>query len=182
VEIGFFKAVKVGIIKLIPAGGTRKTKAQIEAQLNQLIGKSISSEEVVDILSVVGLDKPNIGILSDEFLEEVRGLPQKNLAVELLRRLLAGKVKSVSRSNLIQSKKFSEMLENALKKYQNRSIENDQVIMELIELAKQMNELQKRGESVGLTSDELAFYDALGSNDAAVMIMGDDILKQMPGI
>ena len=179
VEIGFFKAVKVGIIKLIPAGGTKKTKAQIEAQLNQLIGKSIISEEVVDILSVVGLDKPNIGILSDEFLEEVRGLPQKNLAVELLRRLIAGKVKSVSRSNLIQSKKFSEMLENALKKYQNRSIETTQVIMELIELAKQMNEMQKRGEAVGLNSDELAFYDALGSSDAAVMIMGDDILKQI---
>ncbi len=179
VETGFFKAVKVGIIKLIPAGGPKKTKAQIEAQLNQLIGKSIISEEVVDILSVVGLDKPNIGILSDEFLEEVRGLPQKNLAVELLRRLIAGKVKSVSRSNLIQSKKFSEMLENALKKYQNRSIETTQVIMELIELAKQMNEMQKRGESVGLSSDELAFYDALGSSDAAVMIMGDDILKQI---
>ena len=179
VEIGFFKAVKVGIIKLIPAGGARKTKSQIEAQLNQLIGKSIISEEVVDILSVVGLDKTNIGILSEEFLEEVRGLPQKNLAVELLKRLIAGKVKSVSRSNLIQSKKFSEMLENALKKYQNRSIETTQVIMELIELAKQMNEMQKRGESVGLSSDELAFYDALGSSDAAVMIMGDDILKQI---
>ncbi|MHC1745881.1 MAG: type I restriction endonuclease subunit R [Negativicutes bacterium] len=179
VEIGFFKAVKVGIIKLIPAGQPKKTKAQIEAQLNQLIGKSIISEEVVDILSVVGLDKPNIGILSDEFLEEVRGLPQKNLAVELLKRLIAGKVKSVSRSNLIQSKKFSEMLENALKKYQNRSIETTQVIMELIELAKQMNEMQKRGEAIGLSSDELAFYDALGTNDAAVMIMGDDILKQI---
>jgi len=179
VEIGFFKAVKVGIIKLIPAGQPKKTKAQIEAQLNQLIGKSIISEEVIDILSVVGLDKPNIGILSDEFLEEVRGLPQKNLAVELLKRLIAGKVKAVSRSNLIQSKKFSEMLETALKKYQNRSIETTQVIMELIELAKQMNEMQKRGESVGLSSDELAFYDALGSNDAAVMIMGDDILKQI---
>ena len=179
VEIGFFKAVKAGIIKLIPAGQNKKTPAQIDQQLNQLISKSIISEEVVDIFSAVGLDKPNIAILSDEFLEEVRGLPQKNLAVELLKRLLARKVKAVSHSNLVQSKKFSEMLENALKKYQNRAIETTQVIMELIELAKEMNEMHKRGEATGLSSDELAFYDALGSNDAAVMIMGDDILKQI---
>lgn len=179
VEIGFFKAVKAGIIKLIPAGQQKKTKAQIDYQLNQLIGKSIISEEVVDIFSAVGLDKPNIGILSDEFLEEVRGLPQKNLAVELLKRLLAGKVKAVSRNNLMQSRMFSEMLENAIKKYQNRAIETTQIILELIELAKQMNEMHKRGEETGLSTDELAFYDALGSNDAAVMIMGDDILKQI---
>lgn len=179
IEIGFFKAVKAGIIKIIPAGQQKKTKAQIDYQLNQLIGKSIISEEVVDIFSAVGLDKPNIALLSDEFLEEVRGLPQKNLAVELLKRLLAGKVKAISRNNLVQSKKFSEMLENAIKKYQNRAIETTQVIMELIELAKQMNEMHKRGEETGLSTDELAFYDALGSNDAAVMIMGDDILKQI---
>lgn len=179
VEIGFFKAVKAGLVKIIPAGQQKKTKAQIDHRLNQLIGKSIISEEVVDIFSAVGLDKPNIALLSDEFLEEVRGLPQKNLAVELLKRLLAGKVKAVSRHNLMQSKKFSELLENAIKKYQNRAIETTQVIMELIELAKQMNELHKRGEETGLSTDELAFYDALGSNDAAVMIMGDDILKQI---
>lgn len=179
VEIGFFKAVKAGITKLIPAGQNKKTPAQIDQRLNQLISKSIISEEVVDIFSAVGLDKPDIAILSDEFLEEVRGLPQKNLAVELLKRLLAGKVKAVSRSNLVQSKKFSEMLENTLKKYQTRAIETTQVILELIELAKQMNEMHKRGEETGLSSDELAFYDALGSNDAAVRIMGDDILKQI---
>ena len=179
IEIGFFKAVKAGIIKIIPAGQQKKTKAQIDYQLNHLIGKSIISEEVIDIFSAVGLDKPNIALLSDEFLEEVRGLPQKNLAVELLKRLLAGKVKSVARNNLMQSKKFSELLENAIKKYQNRAIETTQVIMELIELAKQMNEMHKRGEETGLSTDELAFYDALGSNDAAVMIMGDDILKQI---
>lgn len=96
-----------------------------------------------------------------------------------LKRLLAGKVKAVSRHNLMQSKKFSELLENAIKKYQNRAIETTQVIMELIELAKQMNEMHKRGEETGLSTDELAFYDALGSNDAAVMMMGDDILKQI---
>ena len=134
---------------------------------------------MIDIFSAVGLDKPNIALLSDEFLEEVRGLPQKNLAVELLKRLLAGKVKAVARNNLMQSKKFSELLENAIKKYQNRAIETTQVIMELIELAKEMNEMHKRGEETGLSTDELAFYDSLGSNDAAVMIMGDDILKQI---
>ncbi|CEO89274.1 type I restriction endonuclease subunit R [Syntrophaceticus schinkii] len=179
VEIGFFKAVKSGIIKMIPVGTQKKTKAQIDYQLNQLISKSVISEEVVDIFGAVGLDKPNIAILSDEFLEEVKGLPHKNLAVELLKRLLAGEVKAISRRNLIQSRKFSEMLENAIIKYQNRTIETTQVILELIELAKEMNEMNRRGEAVGLSSDELAFYDALGTNDAAVKIMGDEILKQI---
>ena len=144
-----------------------------------MISKSIISEEVVDILGAIGLDKPNLAILSDEFLEEVRGLPQKNLAVELLKRLLAGKVKAISRRNLVQSRKFSEMLENAIRKYQNRAIETTQIILELIELAKEMNEMNRRGEETGLSPDELAFYDALETNDAAVAIMGDDILKQI---
>lgn len=179
VEIGFHKAVKAGIIKLIPEDSKKKTAAQLDAQINQLISKSISSNEVIDILEAVGLQKPNIAILSDEFLEEVKGMKQKNLAVELLNRLLSGKVKAFSRRNLIQSKKFSELLENAIKKYQNRTIETTQVIMELIELAKEINHAHKRGENTGLTDDELAFYDALSDNESAREIMGDDILKQI---
>jgi len=178
-EVGFHKAVKSGIIKLIPENSKKKTAAEIEARLNQLVSKSISSNEVIDILDAVGLNKPNIAILSDEFLEEVRNMKQRNLAVELLNRLLKGKIKTFSKRNLVQSRKFSELLENAIRKYQNRTIETTQVILELIQLAKEINEAHKRGENTGLTEDELAFYDALAENESAKEVMGDDILKQI---
>jgi type I restriction enzyme R subunit len=179
IEVGFHKAVKASIVKVISEDNKKKTTAQLDSELNQLVSRSISSNEVVDILGSVGLNKPNIAILSDEFLEEVKGMKQKNLAVELLNRLLKGTIKGFSRRNLVQSKKFSELLEASIKKYQNRTIETTQVIMELIELAKEINEAEKRGESTGLTSDELAFYDALADNESAREIMGEDILKQI---
>lgn len=179
VEVGFHKAVKSSIVKMISEDNKKKTTTQLDSELNQLISKSISSNEVVDILGSVGLTKPNIAILSDDFLEEVKGMKQKNLAVELLNRLLKGSIKTFSRRNLVQSKKFSELLDAAIRKYQNRAIETTQVIMELIELAKQINEAEKRGESTGLTPDELAFYDALADNESAREIMGEDILKQI---
>lgn len=178
-EVGFHKAVKAGIIKMIPDDRKKKTLAQLDAEMNQLISRSVSSNEVIDILEAVGLKKPNIAILSDEFLEEVKGLKQKNLAVELLNRLLKGNVRVLAKRNLIQSRKFSELLENAIKKYQNRTIETTQVIFELIELAKNMSEAQKRGENTGLSSDEIAFYDALADNESAREAMGDEILKQI---
>lgn len=179
VEIGFHKAVKASLVKMISDDNRKKTTSQLDIELNQLISKAISSNEVIDILGSVGLSKPNIAILSDEFLEEVKGMKQKNLAVELLNRLLKGSIKTFSRRNLVQSKKFSELLEAALRKYQNRAIETTQVIMELIELAKKISEAEKRGESTGLTPDELAFYDALADNESACEIMGEDILKQI---
>ncbi|WHX50026.1 type I restriction endonuclease subunit R [Paenibacillus woosongensis] len=179
VEISFFKAVKSGIIKLITDENKRKTTKELDTELNQLISKSVVSDEVVDILEAVGLQKPNIAILSDEFLEHVRGLKQKNLAVELLRRLLQGKVKAVSRTSIVQSKKFSEMLEEAIRKYNNRTIETTQVIEELIQMAKEMNAAVKRGEDLGLIKEELAFYDALASNESAKELMGDLMLKQI---
>lgn len=179
IEIGFLKAVKTGIIKMIPDEQKKKTSTQLDAQINQLISKSIISEEVIDIFAEVGLQKPDIAILSDEFLEEVKGLNHKNLAVELLNRLLKGKVKAISRRNLIQSKKFSEMLEKTLLKYQNRAIETTQVILELIELAKEMNEAHKRGEEIGLNDDEVAFYDALSDSETAKDVLGDEILKRI---
>ncbi len=179
VEIGFHKAVKASLVKIISDDNKKKTTSQLDGELNQLISKSISSNEVIDILGFVGLSKPNIAILSDEFLEEVKGMKQKNLAVELLNRLLKGSIRSFSRRNLVQSKKFSELLEEALRKYQNRAIETTQIIIELIELAKQISEAEKRGESSGLTPDELAFYDALADNESAKEIMGEDILKQI---
>lgn len=179
VEIGFFKAVKSGIIKMIKPGTNKKTSSQLDAQINQLISKSIISEEVIDILEAIGLKKQNIAILSDEFLEEVKGLKHKNLAVELLNRLLKGKVRAISRRNLIQSKKFSDMLENSLLKYQNRTIETTQIILELIELAKEMNMAHKRGEETGLNDAEIAFYDALADSETAKKVLGDAILKQI---
>lgn len=179
VEVGFHKAVKVSLVKMLSDDNKKKTTSQLDSELNQLISKSISSNEVIDILGSVGLSKPNIAILSDEFLEEVKGMKQKNLAVELLNRLLKGSIKTFSRRNLVQSKKFSELLEAAIRKYQNRAIETTQVIMELIALAKQINEAEKRGESTGLAPDELAFYDALADNESARKIMGDEILKQI---
>lgn len=179
VEVGFHKSVKASIVKMISTDNKKKTNSQIDEELNQLISKSISSNEVIDILESIGLQKPNIAILSNEFLEEVKGMKQKNLAVELLNRLLKGNIKSFSRRNLVQSKKFSELLDNALKKYQNRTIETTQIIMELIELAKNVNDAKKRGENSGLSEDELAFYDALNFDEAAKGELSHDILKQI---
>ncbi|GGH55829.1 DEAD/DEAH box helicase [Phocicoccus schoeneichii] len=176
-EIGFFKAVKSGLMKLIPSGSGKKTTAQIDDQLNQLISKSIISEEVVDVYETLGLDSPDISILSDKFLEDVRGLPQKNLAVELLNRLLQGKIKAVQKINLVKAKKFSEMLENAVNQYNKRAIETSKVIEELIKLAKEMNESYKIGENHGMLKEEVAFYDALSSHDTAEEVLGDEVLR-----
>ncbi|WP_203289385.1 type I restriction endonuclease subunit R [Metabacillus sp. cB07] len=176
-EIGFFKAVKSGIIKLLPDEAKKKTSSQLDAQINQLISKSVISDEVVDIYSSLGLENPDISILSDQFLADVRALPQKNLAVELLNRLLQGKVKNVQRTNLVQAKKFSDLLSNAINKYNKRAIETSKVIEELIKLAKEMNDSYKRGEEKGLIKEEIAFYDALASHHTAEEVMGDDILK-----
>lgn len=176
-EIGFFKAVKAGLMKLIPSGSQKKTGAQIDEQLNQLISKSIISEEVVDVYETLGLENPDISILSDQFLEDVRALPQKNLAVELLNRLLQGKVKAVQKTNLVKARKFSEMLEKAVNQYNKRAIETSKVIEELIALAKEMNDSYKAGENHGMIQEEVAFYDALATHETAEQVLGDDILR-----
>ncbi|MCA4158016.1 type I restriction endonuclease subunit R [Priestia megaterium] len=176
-EIGFFKAVKASIVKTIGDGSKKKTATQMDAQINQLISKSVISEEVVDVYKELGLENPDISILSDQFLEDVRALPQRNLAVELLNRLINGKVKSVQRSNLIQARKFSEMLDNALNKYNKRTLETSKVIEELIALAREMDAAYKRGERTGMIKEEIAFYDALSSHETAEQVLGDDTLK-----
>jgi len=176
-EIGFLKAVKSGLMKLIPSDSGKKTTAQVDEQLNQLISKSIISEEVVDVYETLGLDNPDISILSDQFLEDVRALPQKNLAVELLNRLLQGKIKDVQKQNLVKSRKFSEMLESAVNQYNKRAIETSKVIEELIELAKEMNDSYKAGENLGMIQEEIAFYDALATHDTAEEVLGDEVLK-----
>ena len=169
--MGFFQAVRAAIAKS-DISGKEKSPGDIDAAIRQIISRAVASDEVVDIFAAAGLKKPDISILSDEFLAEVRGMPQKNLAVELLRKLLNDEIKLRSKKFLIQSRSFAEMLEKSIRKYQNRAIETAQVIEELIQLAKEMREADTRGEDLGLSEDEVAFYDALETNDSAVKVLG----------
>jgi type I restriction enzyme R subunit len=174
-DVGFFQAVRAVLAKGTP--GERKTDEELEHAIRQIISKAVASDEVVDIFAAAGLKKPDISILSDEFLAEVRGMPQRNLAVELLRKLLTSEIRTRSKRNIVQARSFAEMLEQAVRKYQNRAIETAQVIEELIALAKEMRNAGARGESLGLSEDELAFYDALETNDSAVKVLGEPTLK-----
>jgi type I restriction enzyme R subunit len=176
-DVGFFQAVRAVLAK--GASGERKSDEDLDHAIRQIISKAMVSEEVVDIFAAAGLKKPDISILSDEFLAEVRGMPQRNLAVELLQKLLKGEIRSRSRRNVVQARAFSEMLEESLRRYQNRGIETAKVIEELIQLAKDMREAAKRGEALGLSDDEVAFYDALETNDSAVQVLGDDTLRKI---
>ena len=173
-EVGFFQAIRSVLIKTTVIAG--KTQEELDSAIRQIISKAIVSDKVIDIFDSVGLKKPDISILSDEFLEDVKRMPHKNLAFELLRKLLNDEIKTRSKKNLIQSKSFADMLEKAIKRYQNKSIETAQIIEELIELAKQMREARLRGEKLNLTDEELAFYDALEVNDSAVKVLGDEKL------
>jgi type I restriction enzyme R subunit len=174
-EIGFFQAIKATLSKYTVEGG--KSKAELDAAIRQIVSRAVASNQVIDIFATAGLEKPELSILSDDFLEEVRGIPQKNLALELLRKLLNDEIKVRSRRNVVQSRTFSEMLENSIRRYQNRSLESAQVLQELIELAKEIREANQRGENLGLSEDELAFYDALEVNDSEVQVLGDETLK-----
>ena len=152
-------------------------KVDLEHAIRQIVSNAIASTEVVDIFAAAGVKKPDISILSDEFLAEVQKMPQRNLAVELLQKLMNNEIKTRSKKNVVQSRLFSEMLANAVRKYQNRAIEAAQIIEELIGLAKQMRESASRGEKLHLTDDEVAFYDALETNDSAVKVLGDETLR-----
>ncbi|HOI98034.1 MAG TPA: type I restriction endonuclease subunit R [Rectinema sp.] len=174
-DVAFFQAVRSVLTKSTDDG--RRSPEEVEFAIRQIVSKAVSSDEVIDIFAAAGLKKPDISILSDEFLAEVRGMPQRNLAVEMLRKLLEGEIKARGRKNLVQARSFAELLENAIKKYQNRAIETTQVIEELIALAKDLREAGRRGEKLGLTDDEVAFYDALEVNDSAVKVLGDDTLR-----
>ena len=174
-DVAFFQAVAAALAKRSPAEA--KTEEELDYAVRQIVSKAVAPEGVVDIFAAAGLEKPDISILSDEFLAEVRGMPQRNLAVEVLRKLLEGEIKTRRRKNLVQAKSFAEMLEAAIRRYQNRAIEAAQVIEELIALAKQMREADRRGEDLGLSEEELAFYDALETNDSAVKVLGDKTLR-----
>jgi type I restriction enzyme R subunit len=176
-DVGFFQAVRAVLAK--NEAGERKSDEDLDHAIRQIVSKAVASGEVVDIFAAAGLKKPDISILSDEFLAEVQGMPQRNLAVELLRKLLSGEIRTRRRKNVVQARSFAGMLEASIRKYQNRAIEAAQVIEALIGLAKEMRAANARGEALGLSEDELAFYDALETNDSAVKILGDETLRDI---
>jgi type I restriction enzyme R subunit len=178
-DLSFFQAIKARISKLRESNKKRSDE-EVETAIRQIISDALISTEVIDIFQAAGLHNPEISglnILSDEFMAELKDMPRKNLALELLRRLLNDEIKQRSQRNIIQSKKFSEMLADAIKRYQNNAITAAEIIEELIRLAKEIKEADKRGENLNLDFRELAFYDALEVSDSAVQILGDDILK-----
>ena len=174
-DVGFFQAVRAVLTKAVSQQS--RPEHELEAAIRQIISRALVSDQVVDIFAAAGLKKPDISILSDEFLAEVSHLPQKNLAVELLRKLLNDEIKTRSRRNVVKSRLFSELLDGTIRKYQNRAVQTAQVIEELIALAKQMRAESAKGAELGLTEDEVAFYDALEVNDSAVKVLGDATLK-----
>ena len=177
-EVAFLQGVKVILTKK-DITAQKKTDEVRELAIRQIINSAVVSDSVVDIFDAVGLDKPNIGLLSDEFLAQVRNLPEKNLAVELLERLLEGEIKSRFASNVVQDKKFSALLASVIQRYQNRSIETAQVMEELVAMAKKFREAASRGDALGLSEDEVKFYDALATNESAVRELTDETLKKI---
>jgi type I restriction enzyme R subunit len=155
-DVAFFQAARAVLVKRAP--GEAKTEEELDLAVGQIVSRAVASAGVIDIFAAVGLERPDISILSEEFLAEVKGMPQRNLAVELLRKLLSGEIRTRQRKNVVQARSFTEMLEQSLRRYQNRAIEAAQVIEELIGLAKQMREANARGEALGLSEDELAFF------------------------
>ena len=175
-DVGFFQAIQAALNK--QNIGSRKTPEQIDAAIRQLVSKAVMAEgQIIDVFTAAGLPKPDISILSDQFLAEVRGLKHKNVAAELLEKLLKDELKVRAKRNLVQSQLFSEKLKKALNAYHNRAISTMEVIEELIKLAQEMDAATKRGVGLGLSDDEVAFYDALAANESALKAMGDDKLK-----
>ena len=175
--VAFFQFVQTALAKR--AAGTARPAEEIDYAIRQIVSRSVTSEEVVDIFAAAGLDKPDVSVLSEEFLAEVGGMEHRNLAVELLRKLLEGAVASRRRQNVVLARSFAEMLEETIRRYGNRAIEAAQVIEELIALARKICEANARGETLGLSEEELAFYDALGTNDSTVSVLGDETLRDI---
>ena len=176
-EVAFFQAVRAVLAKR--ASGDVRPEEDLDHAVRQIVSRAVVSEGVIDIFSAAGLEKPDISVLSDEFLAEVRDMPQRNLAVELLQKLLKGELAVRRRKNVVQARSFAEMLEYTLRRYQNRTVEAAQVIEELIQLAQELREASDRGEKLGLSEDEVAFYDALETNDSAVQVLGDETLRDI---
>ena len=176
-DVAFFQAVQSVLAKRTLR--QVRTQEDLDHAVRQIVSRAVASEGVIDIFAAAGLKKPDISILSDEFLAEARGMPRRNLAVELLQKLLKGELATRRRKNVVQARSFAEMLEHTLRRYQNRAIEAAQVIEELIRLAREMREASARGVDLGLSEEELAFYDALETNDSAVQVLGDETLRDI---
>ena len=177
-EIAFFSAIKAAIAKFTTVD-KKRSDAEKNSALKQILDNAIISDGVADVFALAGLDKPNIGLLSDEFLEDVRQMDSRNLAVELLEKLLRDEIRARARNNVVQEKKYGDRLLETLRKYHNRAIETAQVIEELIQLAKEFQAALKREDALGLGRDEIAFYDALANNESAVRELGDEVLKKI---
>ncbi len=177
-EIAFYSAIKAVISKHTSVD-RKLSQAEKDSTLKQILDNAVIADGVTDVFAMCGLDKPNIGLLSDEFLEDVRQMPYRNLAVELLEKLLNDGIKAKTRNNVVQEKRFSDRLQETLRKYNNRAIETSQVIEELIQMAKEFQAEMQREAALGLNPDEIAFYDALANNESAVRELGDDTLKQI---
>lgn len=176
-EIAFYQAVKAALVKGVERTG--RAEEDLEHAVRQIVNSSLISEEVIDVFAAAGLSRPDISILSDGFLAEVRSLPHKNVAAELLRKLLEDEIKAHTRTNVVKSRAFSEMLDDAIKRYRNRAVTTLEVIEELIAMAKKVREDRERGVALGLSTVEVAFYDALAENESAKELMGEPILLQM---
>ena len=176
-DVSLFQHVRAALSKQV--GLDAKSDEELDHAVRQIVSRAVAPDGVVDIFAAAGLKKPDVSILSEDFLREVRGMGRRNLAVELLERLLKGELATRRRKNVVQARSFAEMLEQTIRRYQNRAVEAAQVIEELIGLAREMREANGRGERLGLSDDELAFYDALGVNDSAVQVLGDDTLRDI---
>ena len=180
-QVAFFQAIKARLSKFDEGKGGEggKSDEQMETAIRQIVDKAVVSDGVIDVFDSAGIKKPDISILSDEFMEEVRGMEQKNLSIELLKKLLNGEIKLRTKRNAMQSKKLSEMLENTIRKYQNNVLTAAEVINELIEMGREIRDSDKKAEEIGLTNFEYAFYTALADNDSAKEVMGNESLKDL---
>ncbi|PLX01131.1 MAG: DEAD/DEAH box helicase [Marinilabiliales bacterium] len=178
-EVSYFKAVKASLAKLKEKETVKKSKKEIEARVNQMLERSIISEDIIDVFDVMGLKRPDVSILSEEFLNEVRVMKHRNLAVEMLKKLLEGNIKTMEKRNLVKSEKFSEKLKKALNKYRNQAITNAEVIEELIRMAHDMKKAKEEEKDLGLNEDEIAFYDALTADEVVKEFMNDETLKKI---
>ena len=178
-EVAFFQAVKARLVKFDARISGGRSDAEMESAIKQVVDEALSSDKVIDIFDAAGLQKPEISILSEDFLMEIKGMKHQNLALELLKKLLNDEIKVRTKHNLVKSKALLEMLETAIKKYQNGLLTTAEIIQELIDLAKEIKAADKRGEQMGMNEDELAFYDALEVNNSAVQVLGDDALRMI---
>jgi len=176
-EVGFFQAIRSSIVKTTET--KREQKEKYETAIKQILSKSVVSDRIIDIFEAAGIQKPELSILSEGFLEEVKEMPQKNLAFEALKRLLNDEIRVLSKKNIIQAKSFMDMLDKTIKRYTNRSIEAAEVIEELVELARKVRDEKSRGKELNMSDDEIAFYDALEVNDSAVKVLGDETLRKI---